>query len=187
VRDNTVIGALDVSLADASAQTHIDWLSAVVDVVRGTDNGLTCTHKEEDMSKLDVCVARNKLQYHDIQKNWWKIRPHLADKELNEILVRDFNKYTWGRWRQKFLPGNYPDDFESCDWRWDQGRRGPCPAFWRFSPTLSVYQNILDAIATHRVGDRPDRYEPRASKLRRDHYDWLAMPSSDETQYGKRG
>jgi hypothetical protein len=31
----------------------------------------------------------------------------------------------------------------------------------------------LDAIATHRVGDRPDRYEPRVKKRRRNHYGWL--------------
>jgi hypothetical protein len=42
-----------------------------------------------------------------------------------------------------------------------------------------VYQNILDAIATHRVADRPDRYEPRARKLKRYHYDWLAEPRAE--------
>ena len=26
---------------------------------------------------------------------------------------------------------------------------------------LRLYHDLLDAIATHRVGDRPDRYEPR--------------------------
>ena len=27
-----------------------------------------------------------------------------------------------------------------------------------------------------RVGDRPDRYEPRVKKRRRNHYDWLTKP-----------
>jgi hypothetical protein len=41
---------------------------------------------------------------------------------------------------------------------------------------LRLYQDLLDAIATHRVGDRPDRYEPRLKKRRRNNYDWLTKP-----------
>src|SRR6516165_1594361 len=33
-----------------------------------------------------------------------------------------------------------------------------------------LYQHLLRAIATHRVADRPDRFEPRAKKRRRNHY-----------------
>jgi len=40
-------------------------------------------------------------------------------------------------------------------------------------------QELLAAIATHRVGDRPDRYEPRVKKRRRNHYDWLNEPRSE--------
>jgi DDE family transposase len=39
-----------------------------------------------------------------------------------------------------------------------------------------LYHDLLDAIATHRVGDRPDRYEPRVKKRRRNHYGWLTEP-----------
>jgi hypothetical protein len=56
--------------------------------------------------------------------------PHLQDKELNEILVRDFNKYTFGCWRKKFKPGDHPEDFESSDWRLDH--RGRQPRYWRY-------------------------------------------------------
>ena len=42
-----------------------------------------------------------------------------------------------------------------------------------------VYQNLLRAIATHRVADRPNRFEPRAKKRRRNHYDWLTKPRAD--------
>ena len=38
---------------------------------------------------------------------------------------------------------------------------------------LRLYHELLDAIATHKVGDRPDRYEPRVKKRRRNHYGWL--------------
>jgi hypothetical protein len=44
---------------------------------------------------------------------------------------------------------------------------------------LRLYQNLLRAIATHRVGDRPDRFEPRVKKHRRNHYGWLNRPRSE--------
>ena len=44
---------------------------------------------------------------------------------------------------------------------------------------LRLYHDLLDAIATHRVADRPDRYEPRVKKRRRNHYDWLTKPRAE--------
>ena len=44
---------------------------------------------------------------------------------------------------------------------------------------LRLYQHLLDAIATHRVADRPDRYEPRVKKHRRNHYGWLTKPRAE--------
>jgi hypothetical protein len=41
------------------------------------------------------------------------------------------------------------------------------------------YHQALDAIATHRVADRPDRYEPRRKKRRKDHYGWLTTPRAE--------
>jgi Transposase DDE domain len=40
----------------------------------------------------------------------------------------------------------------------------------------SLYDQILDAIATHRVADRPDRFEPRQLKRRPKPYDRLMKP-----------
>src|SRR5262249_29400253 len=37
----------------------------------------------------------------------------------------------------------------------------------------------LEAIATHRVADRPDRFEPRVKKRRRNHYRWLTQPRAE--------
>ena len=42
-----------------------------------------------------------------------------------------------------------------------------------------VYQQILDAIATHRVADRPDRFEPRLRKRRPKHYAFLRKPRGE--------
>jgi hypothetical protein len=44
---------------------------------------------------------------------------------------------------------------------------------------LRLYHYLLDAIATHRVADRPDRYEPRLKKRRRNHYGWLTRPRAE--------
>ena len=42
------------------------------------------------------------------------------------------------------------------------------PLVEQASPSFlaDLYAQVLDAIASHRVGDRPDRYEPRAIKRR---------------------
>lgn len=44
---------------------------------------------------------------------------------------------------------------------------------------LHLYQHLLDAIATHRVADRPDRFEPRPKKRRRNHYDYMMKPRDE--------
>jgi Transposase DDE domain len=41
---------------------------------------------------------------------------------------------------------------------------------------IRVYQQLLDAIALHRVADRPDRFEPRLRKRRPKHYGFLRKP-----------
>ena len=41
---------------------------------------------------------------------------------------------------------------------------------------LRFYQQLLDAIASHRVADRPDRFEPRLRKRRPKHYAFLRKP-----------
>jgi len=40
----------------------------------------------------------------------------------------------------------------------------------------TIYEHLLDAIASHRVADRPDRYEPRRKKRRPKPYDRLMKP-----------
>lgn len=41
---------------------------------------------------------------------------------------------------------------------------------------LTLYHELLDAIATHRVADRPDRYEPRARKRHPKNFAYLRKP-----------
>jgi hypothetical protein len=40
----------------------------------------------------------------------------------------------------------------------------------------ALYEQVLRAIAAHRVGDRPDRFEPRMAKRRPEKYDRLTRP-----------
>lgn len=42
-----------------------------------------------------------------------------------------------------------------------------------------VYEQLLKAIASHRVADRPDRYEPRLRKRRPKHYGFLRKPRAE--------
>jgi hypothetical protein len=42
-----------------------------------------------------------------------------------------------------------------------------------------VYERVLAAVAAHRVGDRPDRFEPRLRKRRPKHYAFLRKPRAE--------
>jgi hypothetical protein len=42
-----------------------------------------------------------------------------------------------------------------------------------------LYHEVLDAIATHRVADRPDRFEPRLKKRRKDYCGWFTKPRAE--------
>jgi hypothetical protein len=43
----------------------------------------------------------------------------------------------------------------------------------------ALYEQLLRAIAVHRVGDRPDRFEPRTAKRRPMRYDRLTRPRAE--------
>jgi len=42
-----------------------------------------------------------------------------------------------------------------------------------------LYEQMLRAINAHRVGDRPDRFEPRVAKRRPEKYDRLTRPRAE--------
>jgi hypothetical protein len=80
---------------------------------------------------INVRTSQERIQYYDLTKNWPKIKRHLADKELNDILVEDFDKFTLGRWGASFWLGRFPSEFESLDWK--PCRAGRRPAFWKYT------------------------------------------------------
>jgi hypothetical protein len=43
----------------------------------------------------------------------------------------------------------------------------------------ALYEQVLRAIAVHRVADRPDRFEPRMAKRRPKRYDRLTKPRKE--------
>jgi hypothetical protein len=56
---------------------------------------------------------------------------------------------------------------------------GPSSGLPGWAGTRAAYRDLLDAIAAHRVADRPNRYEPRVKKRRRNHYGWLTRPRAE--------
>jgi hypothetical protein len=51
----------------------------------------------------------------------------------------------------------------------------------------NLYERLLEAVASHRVGDRPDRYEPRRRKRRPKPYDRLMKPRHEAKQALRKG
>jgi hypothetical protein len=87
------------------------------------------------------------IKYYDLVKNWAKVKPHLGDPGLNKVLVKDLNKFTYGRRREKFTPGNVPFEHDKgCDWDIDLDaddwvldevtgesyQTGEAPEFWEY-------------------------------------------------------
>jgi len=71
------------------------------------------------------------IKFYPVVKNWSrKICPHLDNPTLQKVLVSDFNKYTTGRWGERFRLGQYPADFESCDWSCSV--RGRHPRYFQY-------------------------------------------------------
>ena len=72
------------------------------------------------------------MRYFPVREKWRKIRPHLANPDLQRILARDMAKFSC-----RFRPGMKPFEVDSCDWRFFDGegnlRRGRAPAFWDYA------------------------------------------------------
>jgi hypothetical protein len=71
-----------------------------------------------------------KITYYNLSRKWHKIKPHLDDPRVVDTLVRDFHKFTFGRWKQHFTAGQYPREFETC--LWDIDHRGRPPQWWKY-------------------------------------------------------
>jgi len=75
--------------------------------------------------------------------------------------------------------------------------KGACQTLEAFQPLIEMkadqtdqmqlLRQLLDAIATHRVGDRPDRFEPRLKKRRKSFYNWLTKPRAQTKRTMAKG
>lgn len=70
------------------------------------------------------------MRYYDLKRHWRKVVIHIDTPVVQRVLVRDFNKLTYGKWRKPFTPGRKPCEFENCDWQ--LSRRGRRPAYWAY-------------------------------------------------------
>jgi hypothetical protein len=74
------------------------------------------------------------MRHYDFKRHWTKkVMPHLGDKKLNDVLFRDLNQYTWGRWRKQSLRGTLPAQYVNIPWgEWQSRRRGPVPRLMQY-------------------------------------------------------
>ena len=82
------------------------------------------------MRRPSTGLKTAKFRYYDLKKNWRKVKRHLSDPVLNDILVEDFNKLTLGRWNEPFSEDQYPANFEDYEWwlnRFDDPKFKFCP------------------------------------------------------------
>jgi hypothetical protein len=82
-------------------------------------------------------VRPSSLRYLDPRRHWTELAGCLRDRELQRILLSDFNKFTVGRWSIPFLPVHVPADFVDID----------CPR--ARGPSRHAYHDYVRAGACH--------------------------------------
>jgi len=97
------------------------------------------------------------MRYYDLVANWRKVAPHVETPAVQRVLIRDFNKLTYGQWRKPFLAGMKPCQFENCDWQ--ISRAGRRPAYWQYVKHSACHWlvNFNLVTAEHVLPDRPWR------------------------------
>lgn len=70
------------------------------------------------------------MKYYPIVKKWKIIKSAIEQEKVQTVLVRDFNKFTFGRWGYTFKRGEIPAAYESCDWQFS--KKGRHPEYWNY-------------------------------------------------------
>lgn len=129
------------------------------------------------MSLPTMCRPRvARMGYYELQRHWTrKVVPHLGDKTLNDILVRDFNRYLSGRYgKADFVAGGYPLDHGTSQPYLGRGcRQSQLRA--RISPGCAAISGELlwecsRLASTERPGEHVVDGWRRASQLTRAHW-----------------
>lgn len=79
--------------------------------------------------------------FYPIQKRWRRLRPLFESAPVLELMHEEMECYARARaedrgYAHKPTPFSWalrPADYDSCDWRWNMGRRGPQPGFWAWA------------------------------------------------------
>lgn len=80
------------------------------------------------------------MKFYPIQKRWKKLGPVYRSPEAKAVWLPEMMDYQRQRMADlgvtyvypQDTPDLRPEDWESCDWRYSRGRRGPQPAFWEY-------------------------------------------------------
>ena len=79
--------------------------------------------------------------YYPIQRKWRQLRPLFESAPVMELMHSEMECYASARAEDygyahkptPFHSGLRPADYDSCDWRWNSGRRGPQPGYWAWT------------------------------------------------------
>ena len=52
----------------------------------------------DEVKQKKLALPGTNVEY-DLKRNWRKVRRHIEHPQVQALLVRDFNRCTWGRWR----------------------------------------------------------------------------------------
>src|SRR6516162_8312134 len=152
-------------------------VTTLMDAERTTKEDLAALYRARWNNELDLRSIKSTMQMADLRCK----TPELVRKEIwTHILAYNLIRTTMAQAAAKYdiLPRSI-------------SFKGAIQTLEAFQPMielqaahdpahrLRLYQDLLDAIATHRVADRPDRYEPRVKKRRRNHYGWLTAPRAE--------
>ena len=87
-------------------------------------------------------------EYYNLQKNWRKVKRHIEHPEVQALLVRDFNKFTYGRWG-KNSARHGADQFESL--RLVVRHRGAMPALLEYAKHAACHWLVIGRCGLHNL------------------------------------
>jgi hypothetical protein len=160
-------------------------VTTLLDPLQTTKEDLATLYRARWNNELDLRSIKSTMQMADLRCK----TPELARKEIwTHILA-----YNLVRTVMAQAAATHDLEPRSISFK------GAMQTLEAFQPTIelvatanreqvfSVYEQLLRAIATHQVADRPDRFEPRAKKRRRDHFAWLPKPRQEIKRKMARG
>src|SRR4029450_8632599 len=147
-------------------------VTTLLDNQQATPNDLATLYRARWNNELDLRSIKRTLQMHELRCK----TPELVRKEIwTHILAYNLIRTIMAQ--AAALHGLAPRSISF---------KGTIQTVEAFQPIierayhpahrLELCRHLLNAIATHQVADRPNRFEPRVKKHRRNHFGWLMKP-----------